>query len=405
MILENIKTMKNQIIYILSLAVLVAAFTGCGSKSTNPNSDEKAEEGHAEESVGAVHLSQLKFNSLEFKIDTLPLRALSGVVEANGQLEVPPQHEATVTAILGANITSIKVIEGDKVRKGQVLAYLSHPNLSQLQTNYIKAYSRFQYLEKEMQRQKRLYEEEVGSGKAYQETVAEYQGMKGEVKGYEVQLRQLSLNVSKVQTGEIYQNVPVVSPIGGYIEKVKVQIGQFVDPQSEMFMIVNTEHIHADLMVFEKDVSKVKEGQMVSFTVESVPEKRLEAEIYSVGKKFEQNPKAVHVHAEIKNKEDFLIPGMYINGKIHTTGRKVFALPSEAIIEEEGKPYIFVAQPPEGDESEWKFAPIEIRTGITDEGWVEIKLLEELPEGAKVAWNNAYYLISEMKKGDTEHEH
>jgi cobalt-zinc-cadmium efflux system membrane fusion protein len=405
MILENIKTMKNQIIYILTLAVLVAAFTGCGSKSTNPNSDEKAEEGHAEESVGAVHLSQLKFNSLEFKIDTLPLRALSGVVEANGQLEVPPQHEATVTAILGANITSIKVIEGDKVRKGQVLAYLSHPNLSQLQTNYIKAYSRFQYLEKEMQRQKRLYEEEVGSGKAYQETVAEYQGMKGEVKGYEVQLRQLSLNVSKVQTGEIYQNVPVVSPIGGYIEKVKVQIGQFVDPQSEMFMIVNTEHIHADLMVFEKDVSKVKEGQMVSFTVESVPEKRLEAEIYSVGKKFEQNPKAVHVHAEIKNKEDFLIPGMYINGKIHTTGRKVFALPSEAIIEEEGKPYIFVAQPPEGDESEWKFAPIEIRTGITDEGWVEIKLLEELPEGAKVAWNNAYYLISEMKKGDTEHEH
>ena len=405
MILENIIHMKNQIIYILTLAVLVAAFTGCGSKSTNPNSDEKAEEGHAEESVGAVHLSQLKFNSLEFKIDTLPLRTLSGVVEANGQLEVPPQHEATVTAILGANITSIKVIEGDKVRKGQVLAYLSHPNLSQLQTNYIKAYSRFQYLEKEMQRQKRLYEEEVGSGKAYQETVAEYQAMKGEVKGYEVQLRQLSLNVSKVQTGEIYQNVPVVSPIGGYIEKVKVQIGQFVDPQSEMFMIVNTEHIHADLMVFEKDVSKVKEGQMVSFTVESVPEKRLEAEIYSVGKKFEQNPKAVHVHAEIKNKEDFLIPGMYINGKIHTTGRKVFALPSEAIIEEEGKPYIFIAQPPEGEESEWKFTPIEICTGITDEGWVEIKLLEELPEGTKVAWNNAYYLIGEMKKGDTEHGH
>ncbi len=406
MISKNINTMKNHIIYILILVVLVATFTGCSVKNAKPNIDEEAEEGHADESVGAVHLSQLKFNSLGFKIDTLPLRALSGVIEANGQLEVPPQHEATVTAILGANITSIKVIEGDKVRKGQALAYLSHPNLSQLQTNYIKAYSRLQYLEKEMHRQKRLYEEEVGSGKAYQETVAEYQGMKGEVKGYEVQLRQLSLNVSKIQTGEIYQNVPVVSPIGGYIEKVKVQIGQFVDPQSELFMIVNTEHIHADLMVFEKDVSKVKEGQMVIFSVESVPEKRLEAEIYSVGKNFEQKPKAVHVHAEIKNKEEFLIPGMYINGKIHTAGRKVFALPSEAIIEEAGKPYIFMAQPPEGDgETEWKFTSIEIRTGITDEGWVEIKLLEELPEGAKVAWNNAYYLISEMKKGETEHEH
>ncbi len=403
MIPENIIHMKNQIIYILTLVVLVAAFTGCGSKNANPNSDEKAEEGHAEESVGTVHLSQLKFNSLEFKIDTLPLRALSGIVEANGQLEVPPQHEATVTAILGANITSIKVIEGDKVLKGQVLAYLSHPNLSQLQTNYIKAYSRFQYLEKEMQRQKRLYEEEVGSGKTYQETVAEYQGMKGEVKGYEVQLKQLNLNAVKIRSGEIYEYVPVVSPINGFIQKVKIQLGQYVNPQIEMFMIVNIDHIHADLMVFEKDVYKVKEGQKVSFTVESVPGNTLTAEIYSVGKQFELNPKAVHIHAEINNKEDFLIPGMYINGRIHTTSHKVTALPEDAIIEEEGKPYIFMAEAHEEDgETEWKFTPIEIRTGITDDGWIEVKLLEELPEGAEVAWNNAYYLISEMKKGELE---
>ncbi|WP_424963907.1 efflux RND transporter periplasmic adaptor subunit [Ekhidna sp.] len=395
--------MKNQIIYILTLVVLVAAFTGCGSKNANPNSDEKAEEGHAEESVGTVHLSQLKFNNLEFKIDTLPLRALSGIVEANGQLEVPPQHEATVTAILGANITSIKVIEGDKVLKGQVLAYLSHPNLSQLQTNYIKAYSRFQYLEKEMQRQKRLYEEEVGSGKTYQETVAEYKGMKGEVKGYEVQLKQLNLNAVKIRSGEIYEYVPVVSPINGFIQKVKIQLGQYVNPQIEMFMIVNIDHIHADLMVFEKDVYKVKEGQKVSFTVESVPGNTLTAEIYSVGKQFELNPKAVHIHAEINNKEDFLIPGMYINGRIHTTSHKVTALPEDAIIEEEGKPYIFMAEAHEEDgETEWKFTPIEIRTGITDDGWIEVKLLEELPEGAEVAWNNAYYLISEMKKGELE---
>ncbi len=87
------------------------------------------------------------------------------MVEANGQLEVLPQHEATVTAILGANVTSIKVIEGDQVSRGQVLAYISHPNLTRLQTDYIRAYSQLQFLEKENQRQKRLYEEEVGSGK------------------------------------------------------------------------------------------------------------------------------------------------------------------------------------------------------------------------------------------------
>ena len=408
--------MKKQIIYILALVLMVSVFTGCGSKSAGTEEaghedhaegeGRHEEEGHSEEGMAELHLSNLKFESLGIKVDTLPTRTLSGTVEANGQLEVLPQHEATVTAILGANVTSIKVIEGDKVNKGQVLAYLSHPNLTNLQTNYVKAHSRLQYLEKEMQRQKRLYEEEVGSGKTYQETLADYQAIKAEVKGYEAQLKQLSLNVEKVQGGDIYQYVPVVSPINGYIEKVKVQVGQFVDPQTEMFTIVNTDHIHAHLMVFEKDVYKVKEGQKIAFTVESVPGATLTAKIFSVGKQFEQNPRAVHVHAEIDQKEEFLIPGMYINGKIRTGNNEVKALPEGAIIEEEGKPYIFMAEAHEEEgKTEWAFKAVEIRTGMTEDGWVEIKLLEPLPKDAKVAWNNAYYLISEMKKGETEHEH
>ncbi len=415
--------MIKPIIYLVALALMVSVFAGCDSKSAD-NSDEasnhehsegedghehghdEGEGGHDEEGMAELHLSDMKFESLGIKIDTLPTRALSGVVEANGQLEVPPQHEATVTAILGANVTSIKVIEGDKVSKGQVLAYLSHPNLTNLQTGYVKAYSQFQFLEKENQRQKRLYDEEVGSGKSYQQAQADFQAMKGEVKGYEAQLKQLSLNVKKVQTGDIYQYVPVVSPIGGYIEKVKVQIGQYVDPQTEMFMIVNTDHIHADLMVFEKDIHKVEKEQEVTFTVESVPGSSLSAKIYSVGKQFEQNPKAVHVHAEINDKEDFLIAGMYINGRIHTKSNMMKALPEEAIIQEEGKPYIFMAEAHEEDgKDEWTFKALEVRTGINEDGWVEIKLLEPLPEGTQVALNNAYYLISEMKKSQISHSH
>ena len=404
--------MKKQIINILALVLMVSVFTGCGSKSvdmaeeTHENHTD-GEAGHEdEEGMAEVHFSDMKFQSLDIKVDTLPTRALSGVVQANGQLEVPPQHEATVTAILGANVTSIRVIEGDQVNKGQILGFLAHPNLSSIQSNYVRAYSQLQYLEKEHERQKKLYEENVGSGKTYQQTLADYQTIKGETKAYEAQLKQLNLDVSKIQDGDIYEYVPVVSPIKGYIEKVEVQLGQFVDPQTVMFRIVNTDHIHADLMVFEKDVYKVKKGQKIAFTVESVPGTTLTAKIYSVGKQFEQNPKAIHVHAEIDQKEDFLIPGMYINGRIHTGEKPVMALPESAIIEEDGKPFIFTAEVHKEDgETEWSFKAVEIRTGLVDEGWVEINLLEPLPKGTKVAWNNAYYLISEMKKGSTEHGH
>ena len=404
--------MKKQIIYILTLILMVSVFSGCGSKTADRSEEashehkEGEEDGNDEEGMAEVHLSDMKFQSLGVKIDTLPKRAISGIVEANGQLEVPPQHEATVTAILGANLTAIKVIEGDYVNKGQVLGYLAHPNLSKIQSNYIRANSQLQYLEKEHGRQKKLYEENVGSGKTYKQTLADYQTMRGEARGYETQLKQLNLNVEKIRSGHIYEFVPVVSPIKGYIEKVEIQIGQYVEPQTVMFRIVNTDHIHADLMVFETDVYKVKKDQKFSFTVESVPERTLTAKIYSVGKQFEQNPKAVHIHAEIDQKEDFLIPGMYINGRIDTGEKPVMALPESAIIEEEGKPYIFTAEVHQEDgETGWSFKAVEIRTGLIDEGWIEINLLESLPKGTKVAWNNAYYLISEMKKGETEHEH
>lgn len=402
--------MKKQITYIAAILFMATFFTGCGSKSSTEVEITEKGQVQVEEELSderEVHLSELKKNSIGIKVDVIPTRPLSGVVEANGQLEVPPQHEATVTAILGANVTAIKVIEGDKVKKGQTLATLAHPNLARLQSDYVRAYHQLQFLQKEYERQKKLYDENVGSGKIFQQTQADYLSMKGEVKGFEAQLGQLSLNIAKVQNGDVYQSVPVVSPIDGYIEKVEVQIGQYVDPQKDMFMIVNNEHIHADLMVFEKDVHKVKKGQDISFTVESVPGVTLKAKIYSVGKQFEQNPKAVHVHAEIERKNDFLIPGMYINGRIHTGEKAVLALPESAMIEEEGKSYIFTVTPPNQDdnEMEWGFKAVEIRTGLVDDGWVEIKLFEPLPEKTRVAWDNAYYLIAEMKKGSTEHGH
>lgn len=409
--------MKKYIIKLFTLFIATSFFIACngGGGEEGAQEEQAAEEGgheeeggHAEEGgMGEVHLSELKFNSLGIEIDTLPTRPLSDVIEATGQLEVPPQYEATVTAVIGANVTAIEVIEGEEVRKGQVLAYLSHPNLTKLQTDYMTAYNRMQFLEKEFERQQRLYEEEVGSGKLFQQARADYRVVQAEVKGLESQLRQLNLNVANIREGNIVENIPVVSPIEGSIEDVTVQVGQYVDPQTELLEVINAEQVHADLMVFAKDVYKIKEGQKVLLEMESVPGKTYTAEIFSVGKKFEQNSRAVHVHAEIQEDSENLVPGMYINGRIVTgAGTEVTALPEEAVIEEEGKSYIFIAQQhEENGETEWSFKPVEVMTGEKNEGWVEIKLLQPLPEGAQIAWNSAYYLISEMKKSQTSHGH
>lgn len=388
------------------VTALFIAACGNGEHSEEGHDHEHDHGEHEEEHSDEVHLSEQQFASMEMKIDTLIYRNMGTYVDANGQLEVPPQNEAAVTAIIGANVKSIEVVEGDKVKRGQVLAYLTHPDIISVQTEYASNWNQLQYLESDFERQKKLYEENVGSGKEFQKIKAQYLSMKSSVKGSEAQLKLMGLNVLKIQQGEIYSTIPVTSPIDGHVREVEVKIGQYVQPQTDMFEIVNIDHIHADLMVFEQDMHKVKEGQKITFSVASNPDQELQAVIYSVGKAFEQDPKALHIHAEIENKEGYLIPGMYISARIAVTDSRSLSIPEAGVVKEGDKHFIFTAEKEkDSDVSEWGFKPVEVSVGANDNGWIEVKLIEPLGTGVQVAYNNAYYLMAEMKKGEAEHTH
>lgn len=390
--------MKTQFTYIIS-AFMFLALSAC---STNETKQEEKQHDHLHDEV---HLSPQKFKSLKIELDTMQSHTFEGIIYTNGNLQVPPQHEATITAILGGNVVSIEVIEGTDVKKGQTVAYLSHPNFINIQTAYIKAYHNDEYLSKQLARQQKLSDAEIGAGKELQKINSEYLSNKGDMNGYAAQLKQLNLDLKYIQSGKLYERIPVVSPIAGSIEAIDIQIGQYVDAQKEMFKVVNTEHVHADFLVFEKDVVHVKKGQQIEFTV-ATSKQPLRAEIISVGKRFEESPKAIHVHAEIEEKDFHLVAGMYIKGKIFTQANELMALPESAVITEEGKTYIFITtQTAEQQKEEFEFKMVEVKTGKQEGGWIEIDLLESLPPNAQIVQNGAYYLIAEMMKGEVDHDH
>lgn len=397
-------------IIIYSLAVFsFTGFVSCKDAAENGDAhtaeneaheDEghEEEEGHGEEAM----LTQQQYEALNMEIDSLKQRSMSAFVEVNGQLEVPPQNEATVTTVIGANVVDIKVIEGDKIQKGQILAYISHPEIVRMQTEFLNASNQLNFQEKEFNRQEKLYDAGVGSGETFQRAEAELQNAKGRLQGLRSQLQLLNVNPENVLNGNVTQRIPVRSPIEGAVQKVNVKTGQFVQAQDAMFEIINTEHVHADLMVFEKDISKVEVGQTVVFRVESLPGTELEARIISVGQTFEEGPKAVHVHAEIDNKPDNLIPGMYVNGRIMVDETRMRALPQDAIGQDGGKSYAFRA---EREGEGWSFKPVEITTGAGDGEWVAVNFLSDMESTDLFAFNNAYYLMAQMKKGEGGHSH
>lgn len=156
----------------------------------------------------------------------------------------------------------------------------------------------------------------MGSGELFQRAEAELESAKAHLQGLKAQLLQLHIDPKRLSEGSIQSRIPVLSPISGAIQSVNIKTGQYVQPTAGMFEIINTEDVHVDLMVFEKDVPKVREGQKVTFTTSAKPGKEMTAKILSISKNFEREPKALHVHAEIENREKGLVPGMYVKARI-----------------------------------------------------------------------------------------
>ncbi|MFN3196037.1 MAG: efflux RND transporter periplasmic adaptor subunit [Chlorobiota bacterium] len=356
---------------------------------------------HGEE--GVVEINTDVYKTMGIVLDSLATRNMSEAVYATGHLKVPPNNEATVTAMVGANIKSIRVIEGDKVRKGQTLLTMEHPNLIEMQTEYVELSSQLEYLKNEYEREEKLYNSDASSGKSFQKAKSEYLTTKARYYGQLKKLRMLNIDTDKVLDGEFSDVISIRSPIGGFVNKILAKTGQYINPNDEIIHIVDNHHVHVHFMVFEKDAIKIKKGQQVRFTTDYVEGKEFEAEVYSVGKSFEEDPKAVHIHAEMSDNKYDLIPGLYVKGQILIDEHNVKALPESAIVSDKGKDYIFVYSG--SDEEHTKFELVEIKTGLRKDDWVEVKAILSDEDIDKIVYNKAYTLQSEKDKGAGGHHH
>ncbi len=437
--------MRNTVNLIIGILMMNIIIYACTSSPTTDRANDEYEhqEGHddhegEEHAEGIVSLTQMQMDAIGLQLLSVEKRNMNIAVKVTGKLDLEPQDKADISPVLGGIVKQINVFEGDKVAKGQVLAILEHPDYIQLQQDYLNNLNTQQYLQKEYERQKKLYAERVGSGKDFQKISADYSNNKAATIALEAKLNMLGLNAKEIAKGTIYPTLNIVSPMRGKVSLVETNVGAYAEPLSKLFEVVNNDKLHADLMVYEKDISKIKLGQKVYFSTSSLPGIEMAAKIYAISPAFENDPKAIHVHAKITNKKRSLIPGMYIHGRIIADNVLTSVVPDHAIVVEEGKSYIFIKTNEENhddhnpgidsikndednhddngnkddehghddhDKGKWTFEMVEVIPGISDGGYVQIKLLSPLPEGAQIAGNSAYYLLAEKDKGETEHAH
>ncbi|MFN5674098.1 MAG: efflux RND transporter periplasmic adaptor subunit, partial [Bacteroidota bacterium] len=279
-------TIINKILAFLFTAVL---FASCGNKT-----EETKQEEHHEEEASVVELTPEQVKIINLKLGKIEMKDLSGAIKVNGMLDVPPQNLVSISAPMGGFVKSTELLQGMKVTKGQTIVIMQHPDYIQMQQDFLETKSQLEYLELEYKRQLELSKDNVNSQKTLQQAKSQYEGMLAKNAGLKSKLQLIGLNPDKLSSQSIQNSITITSPINGYVTSVNVNIGMYVNPTDIMFKIVDTEHLHAELTVFEKDVPKIKLGQKVRFTLANETEERF-ATVYLIGREISSD-RTVRIH-------------------------------------------------------------------------------------------------------------
>ncbi|WP_153397525.1 efflux RND transporter periplasmic adaptor subunit [Chryseobacterium vaccae] len=433
---------KHNIIYLSVIALLVIS---CGKKEAPAEKSEvkteQAEEKHEEGSETIAALTEEQIKSVGITLGTIEMKELTATIKANGLLRVPNNNKATVTSLYGGVIKTLNVQVGSIVKKGQVIATIANPEFIQLQEDYLTTNSRITYAEQEYRRQRELFDNDAGAKKNLQSADAELRTLRTRKASLLRQLQMMGISPGKVNNGNMRSGLVITAPISGTVSSIAAQIGSYVDVSSPVAEIIDNNSIHLDLQVFERDLPKMRIGQIVHFKLTNNPETEYDAKIYSVGSSFENESKTVSIHAAVTGNKTGLIDGMNITGIVSLDKNTTPAVPNEAIVEADGKYYIFIQtdkiakehaeegahddhghghdegeaahahknESEAGQHAEQKaknmnFEKVEVVKGTSDMGYTAITSVSNIPADAKVVVKGAFFINAKLSNsGDHGH--
>ncbi len=363
--------------------ILLTLLVGCNSKKEEPTSPTTSNE-------NLVTITDAQLKNATIEIGKLENRTISSVLKVTGKIDVPPQNMISVSMPLGGYLTSTKLLPGLHISKGEIIATMEDQQYVQLQQDYLTTKSKLYFAEKEYQRQKELNQSQASSDKVFQQADAEYKTLRITLSALSEKLRLISINPNSLSEKTISKSVNIYAPINGFVSKVNVNIGKYVNPSDVLFELINPSDIHLNLKIFEKDITNLNVGQKLVAYTNNQPDKKYPCEILLISKDLSMDEHSADVHCHFENYDKTLLPGMYMNAEIKVKSGNVLCLPKEAVVNFEGKEYLFVVL----DKNQFQMT--EVKTGNAENEFFEILNSENFNKNSIVT-KGAYTLLMKLK--------
>ena len=378
--------MKNLIILIIGTIL----FASCGGEKIQ-------EQGTTQPAIETnVSLTEAQIKSANIELGKIEEREISTTLKLNGKIDVPPQNMISVSMPLGGFLKSTKLLPGMHIKKGEVIATMEDQQYIQLQQEYLMEKSKLAYSENEYRRQKELNVSKASSDKVFQQSEMEFKNQRITLSALSEKLRLIHINPETLSEASLSRSINIYSSIDGFVSKVNVNIGKYVNPSDIIFELINPSDIHLNLKVFEKDLDKLSIGQKLIAFSNNQSDKKYPCEIILVSQDLSEDRSAdVHCHFEAYDKT--LLPGMYMNAEVEIMMKNVASINEDAIVSHDGKDYIFLSK------SKTEFELVEIKKGNSENNFTEVNALDGRDlKDSKIVVKGAYSLLMQMKNKSEE---
>lgn len=368
--------MHKKIIITILIVMLIFTVSGCTSTEK-----EETTSVHKDETYIAVEIETLKQENI-FIENILPAK-----VYASKDVFVMPK--------LAGKVEKINVSVGDKVQKDNILFILSKEDIEKqvdqaksayeaAKANYDMTVEKIDSAKKAFERSKKLYEEGAVSKTQYEQ--AELAASDKTLEVAEKGLNKAELVYQ--QSRDALDNIEVKAPISGTITSIDIEIGEYASNAQPSMTIMDVDEVSVQLGVTENLINKIKKGDIVTLEIPSANYLE-DSEIDSVGSSVDVRTGLYPVKIGVGN-TGTIKPGMFAEVNIKTDKKEnILAVKSEAVLEKDGKYYVYTAEGDNAVKKEVKIGvdtglSIEIISGLKIEDKVIIKGQNYINDGSKI---------------------
>ncbi|MFI5296852.1 MAG: efflux RND transporter periplasmic adaptor subunit [Polyangiales bacterium] len=374
----------------LFTAAVLASLQLLSCKGKEPAATAEGKEPVVEAPNEEVTITEQQAKDAKLEVNEIAEQAVSDSVITSGRVTFDDLLVAHIFSPVTGRVMKINAELGQRVKKGEALAYIESPDIGLASSDLGKAQADLTAAEHDYKRKKALYDEHAAS----QADVETAEDNYGKAKAEYARALQKT-NIFHAAAG-VSGGFALTAAIDG--EVIVRNVSPFLEVQgqygggsaNELFTIGELNKVWVMADVYEIDLARVKVGQRVDIEVVAYPGKHFAGVVDLVASTLDPVTRTTRVRCKLDNKDRFLRPEMYATVRLYVEEQKTLAIPHDAILRLGEQTVVFVdeGKTPEG-KLRFKRVPILVDEGEGDK-WVP--LLRGPKKGERIVTSGAILL-------------